>query len=73
MIGHELRHASTLYGVFGLVLGLLFWLHIQAQLTLFMIEADVVRTRGLWPRSLLRAAHRRRPRVLHHLRQSGRT
>jgi membrane protein len=53
LIGHELRHASALYGVFGLVLGLLFWLHIQAQLTLFMIEADVVRTRGLWPRSLL--------------------
>jgi len=53
LIGHELRHASTLYGVFGLVLGLLFWLHIQAQLTLFVVEADVVRTRGLWPRSLL--------------------
>jgi YihY family inner membrane protein len=53
LIGHEFRHASTLYGVFGLVLGLLFWLHIQAQLTLFIVEADVVRTRGLWPRSLL--------------------
>jgi YihY family inner membrane protein len=53
LIGHEFRHASTLYGVFGLVLGLLFWLHIQAQLTLFVVEADVVRTRGLWPRSLL--------------------
>jgi hypothetical protein len=38
--------------VFGRVLGLLFWLHIQAQLTLFVVEADVVGTRGLWPRSL---------------------
>jgi YihY family inner membrane protein len=53
LIGHELRHASTLYGVFGLVLGLLFWLHVQAQLTLVAVEADVVRIRGLWPRSLL--------------------
>lgn len=53
LIGHELRHASTLYGVFGLVLGLLFWLHIQARLTLFLVEADVVRAKRLWPRSLL--------------------
>jgi YihY family inner membrane protein len=53
LISHELRHASTLYGVFGLVLGLLFWLHIQAQLTLFAVEADVVRAKRLWPRSLL--------------------
>ncbi|MEY9863807.1 hypothetical protein ABH935_009460 [Catenulispora sp. GAS73] len=26
--------------MFGLVLGLLSWLHIQAQLTLFVVEAD---------------------------------
>ncbi|MBS2536173.1 YihY/virulence factor BrkB family protein [Catenulispora sp. NF23] len=63
LIGHELRHASTLYGVFGLVLGLLFWLHIQAQLTLFVVEADVVRARGLWPRSLLAPPYTEADRV----------
>jgi uncharacterized BrkB/YihY/UPF0761 family membrane protein len=51
-ITHSLRHASSLYGTFGLVLGLLAWLYLQAQLTLYAVEADVVRARRLWPRSL---------------------
>jgi YihY family inner membrane protein len=51
-ITHTLRHASSLYGTFGLVLGLLAWLYLQAQLTLYAVETDVVRARGLWPRSL---------------------
>ena len=51
-VTHTLRHASSLYGTFGLVLGLLAWLYFQAQLTLYAVEADVVRVRGLWPRSL---------------------
>ena len=52
VVAHSLRHASTLYGTFGLVLGLLAWFHLQAQLTLYAVEADVVRARRLWPRSL---------------------
>ncbi len=51
-VAHELRHSSSLYGIFGLVLGLLAWLYLQAQLTLYAAEIDVVRTRRLWPRSL---------------------
>jgi membrane protein len=51
-VTHVLRHASSLYGTFGLVLGLLAWLYLQAQLTLYAVEADVVRARGLRPRSL---------------------
>ena len=51
-VTHTLRHASSLYGTFGLVLGLLAWLYFQAQMTLYAVEADVVRARGLWPRSL---------------------
>lgn len=49
---HQLRHASTLYGVFGLVLGLLAWIYLQARLTLVAVTADVVRARRSWPRSL---------------------
>ncbi|MHB8340781.1 MAG: YihY/virulence factor BrkB family protein [Mycobacteriales bacterium] len=56
VIAHELRHASELYGTFGLVLGLLWWLHLQAQITLYAVEIDVVRARRLWPRSLLAPA-----------------
>lgn len=52
LVEHELRHAEQVYGLFGLVLGLLAWLHVQAQLTLFVLEADVVRARRLWPRTL---------------------
>ena len=53
VVAHSLRHASALYGTFGLVLGLLSWFYLQAQLTLYAVEADVVRSRRLWPRSLL--------------------
>jgi membrane protein len=52
IVAHQLRHASSLYGVFGLVLGLIAWLYLQARLTLFAVQTDVVRTRHLWPRSL---------------------
>lgn len=52
VVAHQLRHASSLYGVFGLVLGLIAWLYLQARLTLFAIEIDVVRAKRLWPRSL---------------------
>jgi uncharacterized BrkB/YihY/UPF0761 family membrane protein len=51
-ITHQLRHASSLYGAFGLVLGLVAWLYLQARVTLYAVEADVVRARALWPRSL---------------------
>lgn len=49
---HQLRHSSALYGIFGLVLGLLAWIYLQARLTLTAVAADVVRARRTWPRSL---------------------
>ncbi|HEY2792318.1 MAG TPA: YihY/virulence factor BrkB family protein [Micromonosporaceae bacterium] len=52
LVEHELRHASQVYGLFGIVLGLAFWLFLQAELSLYMVEADVVRTRHLWPRAI---------------------
>ena len=52
LIEHQVRHSESLYGVFGVVLGLVAWLHLQAQITLLAAECDVVRVRGLWPRSL---------------------
>lgn len=53
LVGHQVRHQQSLYGTFGVVLGLLGWLHLQATLTLYAVEADVVRSRRLWPRSLV--------------------
>jgi YihY family inner membrane protein len=51
-VEHLLKRTSPLYGVFALVLGLLAWLYIGAQLTIFAAEINVVRERRLWPRSL---------------------
>jgi membrane protein len=51
LVGHQLATKSV-YGAFGIVLGLLAWFYLQAQLTLFLVELNVVRSRRLWPRSL---------------------
>jgi membrane protein len=50
-VDHELKHTGPLYGVFALVLGLLAWLYLGAQLTLLAAEVNVVKVRRLWPRS----------------------
>ena len=56
VVSHQLRRASELYGTFGIVLGLLTWLFVQAEVTLYAAEVDVVRARRLWPRSVRPAA-----------------
>jgi YihY family inner membrane protein len=53
LVDHYLRHTSQVYGVFAIVLGLLFWLYLGARLTLYAAEVNVVAARRLWPRSLL--------------------
>ena len=53
LVGHQIAHSTPLYGTFALVLGMLAWLYLQAQFTLYAVEIAVVRTRGLWPRSLV--------------------
>jgi YihY family inner membrane protein len=50
-VDHALKRTGPLYGVFALVLGLLAWLYLGAQLTIFAAEINVVRKRRLWPRS----------------------
>ena len=51
IVGHQLKTNSA-YGVFGVVLGLLAWFYLQAQLTLYAAELNAVRVLRLWPRSL---------------------
>ena len=53
LVGHQLRHASQVYGYFASVLGLVSWLFLGAQLTLYAAEANVVWARRLWPRSIV--------------------
>lgn len=52
LITRQLRHSQAINATFGTVLGLLFWLHLQAQMTIFALEGTVVRVRKLWPRSV---------------------
>lgn len=51
-VGHTVKDASNLYGTFAFVIGLLVWIYLGAQLTLYCAEINVVRARRLWPRSL---------------------
>jgi len=53
LVAHQLRHASEVYGYFGSTLGLISWLYLTAQLTLYAAELNVVRARRLWPRSIV--------------------
>jgi YihY family inner membrane protein len=53
VVAHQLRHAQAVAGLFGAVLGLLAWLALQATVIVYAIEADVVRVKHLWPRSIV--------------------
>jgi YihY family inner membrane protein len=53
LVGHNLKHATEVYGFFAAVLGLLSWLYLGSELTLYAAEVNVVLTRRLWPRSIL--------------------
>ncbi|MBS1870071.1 MAG: YihY/virulence factor BrkB family protein [Actinobacteria bacterium] len=48
----RVRHVHQTYGFFAIVIGLLSWLYLGAQMLLYAAEANVVRARRLWPRSL---------------------
>lgn len=53
VVRHYLQHAQSIAGTFGIVLGLLAWFSLQATVTVYAIELDVVRTRRLWPRGIV--------------------
>lgn len=52
-VDRVVRRANDTYGFFAIVIGLLSWLYLGAQMLLYAAEANVVRQRRLWPRSLL--------------------
>jgi YihY family inner membrane protein len=52
LVERQLTNASELYGFFGIVLGLLSWMYLGAQLTLYAAEINVVLKTHAWPRSL---------------------
>ncbi|HTX31985.1 MAG TPA: YihY/virulence factor BrkB family protein [Solirubrobacteraceae bacterium] len=52
-INHVYRHASSVYSQFALVIALLIWLRLGAQVTLYSAEINTVLSRRLWPRTLI--------------------
>jgi YihY family inner membrane protein len=52
-VGRELAHNSNTYGFFGVVIVLLSWIYLGAQLFLLAAEINVVRLYRLWPRSIV--------------------
>jgi YihY family inner membrane protein len=54
-LAHLLAHSNELYGSFAPILALLAFLYLTSRLTIYGIEANVVRARKLWPRSLTAA------------------
>jgi len=52
-VDRVVSRASTTYGFFAIVIGLLSWLYLGGTILLYAAEANVVRVRRLWPRGLL--------------------
>lgn len=52
LLAAQLDNLGSAYGTFALVLGILFWINLQAQVVLYAVEIDTVKYGRLWPRSL---------------------
>jgi YihY family inner membrane protein len=50
---HHYLHSDSVYGVFGTVLGLLAWIYLAVEITVYSAEINVVLARRLWPRALI--------------------
>jgi len=53
VVGHYLRNDNAVYGLFGIVLGLIAWLYLGAQVTVYAAEVNAVLARRLWPRGMV--------------------
>lgn len=52
-VGRVVQNSGDAYGVFAVVLGLVGFLFITAQIVVLSVEVNVVRAKRLWPRALL--------------------
>jgi uncharacterized BrkB/YihY/UPF0761 family membrane protein len=55
LIQHQLRHSSTTYGQFGAIIGLVGFLLLLANFSMYGAELNVVLSRHVWPRALVSA------------------
>jgi uncharacterized BrkB/YihY/UPF0761 family membrane protein len=52
ILAHELKSLSNMSDTFALVIALMFWMYLQAQIILYGVEIDVIRKYQLFPRSI---------------------
>jgi YihY family inner membrane protein len=50
---HHYTHSDSVYGLFAVVLVLLAWIYLGAQIAVYAAEVNVVLTRRLWPRTIV--------------------
>ena len=50
---HRFLHSNSAYGVFATVLGLLAWIYLAIEITVYSAEINVVLDRRLWPRAIV--------------------
>src|SRR6202050_2426225 len=53
---HHYLHSDSVYGVFATVLGLVAWIYIAVEVTVYSAEINVVLARRLWPRAIVQPA-----------------
>ena len=53
LVRHTLKNAGPTYGSFAVVIGLLSFIYLVAQLTIYGAEINAVKKKHLWPRSLV--------------------
>lgn len=50
---HHFLQSDSVYGVFATVLGLVAWIYLGVEITVYAAEINVVLARRLWPRSII--------------------
>jgi YihY family inner membrane protein len=50
---HHYLHSDSVYGVFATVLGLIAWIYLAVEITVYCAEINVVLARRLWPRAIV--------------------
>jgi YihY family inner membrane protein len=53
LIGRNLRIGSEVYGLFAIVLGVVAWVYVLSEITVYAAELNVVVALRLWPRSIV--------------------
>jgi YihY family inner membrane protein len=53
LIGRNLRLGSEVYGLFAIVLGVVAWVYLLSEITVYAAEVNVVLALRLWPRSIV--------------------